>query len=118
MTQSDVIAADGGSKGNVNLIYILYLISLVVGVTGLVGVVMAYLGKAQAEPWLVSHYDNQINIFWKMLLYCLIGAVLTFVMIGMLIILTAVVWYVIRVVKGMQALTRNEPIAAPGSWAL
>jgi uncharacterized membrane protein len=79
---------------------------------------MAYLGKPRAPDWLVSHYNNQINIFWKMLLYSFVGLLLTFVLIGLLVILAAVVWYIVRVVQGMQALSRNEPIANPGSWLL
>lgn len=116
MTSQDQISLDAGSKGNVNLIYFLYLIGLAAGITTVIGVIMAYLGKDRADPFLVSHYHNQINIFWKAVLYSVVGFLLTFILIGGLILLGALIWYIVRVVKGLQALSRNEPIDNPASW--
>ncbi len=83
------ISTNPNERGNANLIYILYLVACVVGVTAIVGVVMAYMGKDEAPDWLKSHYHNQINIFWKALLYSVIGAVLSIILIGLLIMLAA-----------------------------
>lgn len=113
-----VISTNPAESGNANLIYILYLVGLAAGITTIVGVVMAYMAKDQAPDWLRSHYRNQIHIFWKGVVYCLIGSVLTVVLIGFLILLAAVVWYIVRVVKGMQALTRGEAYPNPESWGL
>ncbi len=110
------ISTNPSEPGNANLIYILYLAAAIVGVTAIVGVVMAYMAKDEAPDWLKSHYYNQINIFWKGLLYSLIGAVLSVVLIGFLIILAAFIWYIVRVVKGMQTLSRGEPYPNPSSW--
>ena len=110
------ISTNPGEKGNANLIYILYLAGLVVGITSIVGVVMAYMAKDDAPEWLRSHYHNHINIFWKGLLYSIIGAVLTIVLIGFLILLAALIWYIVRVVKGMQALSKGEPYPNPSGW--
>ncbi|MEM1151432.1 MAG: DUF4870 domain-containing protein [Pseudomonadota bacterium] len=116
MTDQTQISVDPNTQGNANLIYILYLVSIVVGITGLVGVIMAYIGKDGASDLLISHYNNQINIFWKGLLYGLIGLVLSLVVIGILVLFAALIWYIVRCVKGMQSLSRGEPIANPGSW--
>lgn len=116
MTVQDQFSLDAGSRGHVNLIYGLYLVGLVAGVTALIGVVMAYAGKDRGEPWLLSHYHNQINIFWKALFYSVVGWLLTWVLVGFLILLGGLIWYVVRTVKGMQALARHEPIERPGSW--
>ena len=113
-----VVTVDPGQKGNANLVYILYLCSFLIGVSALVGVIMAYIGKDTASPLVRSHYQNQINIFWKMLLFMVVGAVLTLIIVGVLIILAAIVWYVIRVVKGMQALLAEQPIDDPASWGI
>ncbi len=110
------ISTNPSESGNANLIYILYLVAIAVGLTAIVGVVMAYMAKDEAPDWLKSHYHNQINIFWKGLLYSLIGCVLVFVLVGFLILLAAFIWYIVRTVKGMQALSKGEPIANPGSW--
>lgn len=116
MSDQNQISVDPNTQGNANLIYILYLVAIIVGVTGIVGVVMAYLGKDGASPTLVSHYNNQINIFWKGVLYSLIGIILSFVIIGIFILMAALIWYIVRCVKGMQALSKGEPIANPASW--
>mgnify|MGYP003118936779 CR=1 FL=1 len=111
------VSVNPDDRGNANLIYILYLLSLVVGITGLVGVIMAYLAKDKAPDWLKSHYVNQIHIFWKGLAYVVVGTLLTFVLIGILVLLWALIWYIIQVVKGMQALSRGETVK-PAGWGL
>lgn len=111
------ISTDPNQRGNANLIYILYLVGLVAGITAIVGVIMAYMAKDKSPDWLRSHYHNQINIFWKALLYCVIGVVLTVILIGFLILLFALIWYVVRIVKGMQALSGGQPYPDPSSWS-
>lgn len=118
MTTDPNISVEPGDSGNANLIYILYLASIVLGITSIIGVVMAYMAKDEAPDWLKSHYHNQINIFWKGFLYAIIGAILTVVVIGFLILLAVLIWYIIRCVKGMQALSRKEPYPNPSSWML
>ena len=111
------ISTDPSKKGNANLIYILYLAGFVTGgITAIIGLVMAYMAKSDAPDMLVSHYNNQINIFWKAFLYAIVGAITTFILIGFLIILFALIWQIVRIVKGMQALSKDEAIANPGSW--
>lgn len=78
---------------------------------------MAYTGRADADPVLRSHYDNQIGIFWKTLLFAIIGMVLSLVLIGFLVLLAALVWFVLRTILGMQALSKDQAIANPGSWS-
>ncbi|MBI1364952.1 MAG: DUF4870 domain-containing protein [Alphaproteobacteria bacterium] len=110
------ISTNPAERGNANLVYILYLIGLAAGITAIVGVVMAYTAKDQAPAWLKSHYHNQINIFWKAVIYSIISAVLCFILIGFVLFLLTALWYIVRVVKGMQALAKDEPIANPASW--
>jgi len=110
------ISIQGGSSGNANLIYILYLASIIVGITGLVGVIMAYVGKGEADQVTLSHYQNQIGIFWKSFLFFVVSFFLMFILIGFITFLVALVWYIMRNIKGMQALGRGEAIANPGSW--
>lgn len=116
MSDMPEVSVDPNTKGNANLIYILYLASIVVGVTGIVGVIMAYIGKDGANELLTNHYNNQINIFWKFMLYMVVGMILTMVLIGILVLLAGLVWYIIRCVQGMQALSRGEKVANPASW--
>ncbi len=110
------ISTNPSERGNVNLVYILYLVALVLGITAIIGVVMAYMGKDNAPDWLKSHYHNQINIFWKGLLYSVVSALLCIILIGFLLLFLVLIWYIVRVVKGMQALSNGQPYANPASW--
>ena len=110
------LSIDPENSGNANLIYILYLVGLVVGITPIIGVIMAYIAKDQAPDWLRSHYRNQIHIFWKGLLYSIAGVILCFVLIGVLVLLATLIWYIVRVVKGMQLVSKRQPYPNPDSW--
>jgi uncharacterized membrane protein len=105
---------DSGSTAN--LIYILYLVGLVVGVTGLVGVVMAYLNRGGAAEWVRTHYQFQIRTFWIGLLGSIVGFLLTFILIGFLVLLAVAIWFIIRCVKGMQCISRREAYPNPETW--
>ena len=112
------ISVNPQEEGNVKLIYILNLVSVILGITSVVAVIMAYIGKSGASPMLVSHYNNQINLFWKALLYGFVAFLLTFILIGLFVFIAILIWWIIRNVQGMQALSRQQPIANPGSWLL
>ncbi len=103
-------------RQNVQLVYILYLVSLAIGLTVIVGLVFAYMNRGNADPWLDSHYTYQIRTFWIALLYSLICLVLAFVGIGFLLMFAALIWFVVRCVKGLQQITREQPIDNPETW--
>jgi uncharacterized membrane protein len=114
---SRIAAPEGtATEGVAKLIYVLYLVAIVFGITGLVGVVMAYVYRSEAPAWLRSHYQFQIRTFWIGLLYFLIGLLLTFLLIGYLVLLLWVVWLVIRCVKGIKALDQKQAPPNPGTW--
>lgn len=114
--ENAAVSTNPKEAGNANLIYILYLAAVVAGITAIVGVIMAYVAKDDTPDWLRSHYNNQINIFWKGLLYSIVSAILCVVLIGFLLLLLTLIWYVVRIVKGMQALAKGEAIENPASW--
>lgn len=98
------------------LIYILFLANILIPLLGLIGVVMAYINKADAPAFLQTHYQFQIRTFWIGILYFFIGAILTMVLIGYLVILFTVVWIIIRCVKGMKYLDAGQAHPNPRSW--
>lgn len=110
------ISVDAGSRGNANLIYILYLVSVIVGLTSVIGLIMAYVGRGDADSLTKSHYDNQIGIFWKAFLFFIVGFITSVFIIGFLILPVALVWYLVRTITGMQALSKGQAISNPGSW--
>lgn len=108
--------AEDASPGNAKIVYILYLIGLLVGITSIVGVVMAYIYKGDAPAWLKDHYRWQIRTFWIGVLYTLIGMLTSLILVGYLVLLFVLVWYIVRCVKGLQALDKRQPLANSGSW--
>ncbi len=114
MNEVTQFTKDKGS--NAKIIYILYLVSLVLGITGLVGLIMAYVYKSDAPEWLKTHYQWQIRTFWIGLLFAVIGIITTSIMIGFLVLLFNVVWFIVRCVKGLSALEKQQPLPQPTSW--
>jgi uncharacterized membrane protein len=98
------------------IIYILYLVSLATGITAVVGVVLAYVKRDEASQWLQTHYRFQIRTFWIGLLYCVLGVILSMVLIGFLVLLFLAVWLIIRVIKGFKHLERREPVPNYDTW--
>jgi uncharacterized membrane protein len=101
---------------NALVIYVLYLLSFVVGITGLIGIVMAYINRGKAGGFVETHYTWLIRTFWIGLLYSAIAMVLAMVAIGFLLMIAVAVWAVIRLVKGVMALNKNQPIPDPLTW--
>jgi uncharacterized membrane protein len=114
----DAAASDGRDDGGTaaRIIYILYLAGLIVGVTPLIGLVMAYIFRDGAPTWLRTHYRYQIRTFWIGFLYVVIGAVTSFILIGYLVLLFWLIWYIVRCVKGLRFLATNQGVPHPGSW--
>jgi uncharacterized membrane protein len=102
--------------GFVLAVYALYGASYFTGFTALVGVIIAHMKIGDADPLLASHYRFQIRTFWIGLAYLAIGCVLSFVLIGIPILIWWFVWSLIRVVKGLLFILDNKPIANPKSW--
>jgi uncharacterized membrane protein len=81
-TSDSPISLDPAAKGSANLVYILYLAGLLVLITPVIGVIMAYSAREHAPGWLQTHYTNQINVFWKGVLYAVVSAALSAIAIG------------------------------------
>ena len=96
-----------------NLItYILYIVGFFVGVTPIIAIIMNYLKRAEMRgTWLESHVNWQIKTFWVTLIAYLLGAVLTTILIGFIVLLLAFIWHIYRLVKGLMALNNNQPVS-------
>ena len=109
-------AGDPADGGTAKVIYILYLIGIVVGLTAIVGVVMAYVKKNDAPAWVQNHYRFQIRTFWMAVLFSLVGAVTSVVLVGFAIMLFTVVWLIVRCIKGMSFAEKGEPVPNVTTW--
>lgn len=107
--------------GTVKLVYILYLVGLFTGgVTTLIGVILAYMNRSDAPDWLQTHYRFQIRGFWIGLVYAFIAMLfaITFILLPLawLVGMFMFVWVIVRCVKGIKVLDRNEAHPKPSSW--
>ena len=83
----------------------------------LIGDVIAYSQATRSARSLIkSHYTFQVRTFWIGLIYLFVGILLLHLGVGVLILLWGFVWSLVRNVKGLLALNRNESIANPESW--
>jgi uncharacterized membrane protein len=111
-----VVQEEPTTEGAAKIVYILYLVGIVFGIIGIIGVVMAYVNKDDAPDWLKTHYQFQIRTFWIGGLYMLIGVILTFVIIGYLVLLFWVIWLIVRCIKGMKSLDKKQAHPNPMGW--
>jgi uncharacterized membrane protein len=98
------------------VVYVLYLLALGTAFTALIGFSIAYMSRPQAEPITATHFTFQIRTVLIGLGYVIVGAILTLVWVGYLILAWWYVWSLIRSVKGLLALNRRQPIQNPQSW--
>lgn len=107
---------DPATKKVAYIIYILYLFSLVVPVLPIVAVIFAYIFENDAKNVLKSHYQYFIRSFWIGMLYFSIAGLSVMIVIGILLVPLCIIWWIIRMAKGLKALLRDEPVQNPKSW--
>ena len=100
----------------VKLIYVLYLIGFAVPLCALAGVVIAYAKRDEAAPAEASHMAFQIRSFWVGLGAIVLGAVLTLVLVGWLVMAIWAVWAVARFVTGLLKALDAKPVADPDGY--
>lgn len=99
------------------IIYALYLAGLVTAnITLLIGVVIAYVYRKEAAPWLQAHYRYMIRTFWIGTLYSIIAFMLSIILVGLLLWPLLAVWLGVRCVLGWLNVRKGEPPTRPNSW--
>ncbi len=92
-------------------VYALQAVGFFVGLTWIVAVVMNYVKRHEVRgTWLESHFDWQIRTFWWGLLWAVVGAILTLVVVGIAVLFADAVWIIYRIVKGWLNLAENKPV--------
>ena len=118
MQGNDILPAGGGraSGGNTKIVYILYLGGILIGLLALIGVIIAYVSRNDSGGWVNDHYRFQIRTFWIGLLYMGISGAATVIVIGWVLFLATLVWWIVRCVKGLQCVSRSEPCPNIETW--
>jgi uncharacterized membrane protein len=100
-----------------HLIYGLFALGLLsagfFGIASIAAIVLAYLKRGDAAGTVyASHFDWVIKTFWWGLLWFVLSGLATFIFIGWITGLIALVWVVYRIAKGWLALAGARPPAA------
>lgn len=114
--QDSLPVQDNEGPGAALFSYILLLASLIFMITGVIAVVIAYIYRDEAPPWLQSHYRLQIRTFWISFLFVGVAIVLWAVLIGYIVMLVWLVWFLARCIKGIRYLNRRRAYPNPESW--
>jgi uncharacterized membrane protein len=107
-------------RENVMLIYVLFLAGLFPAfgaVPIVVGFIMALLNRSAATGVWASHYEFQYRTAAIGLLFVIVSSVLVLVVVGIVGLILTVIWWIVRAVKGLQAASRENPIADPKAWS-
>lgn len=107
---------DPAAKKVAYIIYVLYLCSLIVPVLPIVAVIFAYIFENDAKDILKSHYQYMVRSFWIGMLYFSIAGLSLMIVIGILLIPLCIIWWIIRLAKGLKSLLRDEPVQYPKTW--
>ena len=99
------------------IVSLLYLGGFLTGISAIVGVVLAHIWRGEAhEPWVASHYTYLIRTFWLGLAGFVIGAVLTVVLVGFLVMIGLSVWIIVRCVMSLSNAQKQAPMPDPETW--
>ncbi len=98
-------------------VWALYLGSAITGITGLIGLIIAYVKRDDLSGTIYElHVTSAIRTFWIGLVASLIGVALSFLGVGLLIIVVAGIWGLFRTVRGLIKAIDGKPIDDPEGW--
>jgi uncharacterized membrane protein len=100
-------------------VYILYVVGWLIPIIApIVGVILAYIHREDAPPWLRTHYELQIRTFAIGLLFFVISVVTSMISIyiaSLLMVLT-LIWTTVRCAKGLKLVYAGAPYDNPETW--
>ena len=108
-TTSENISSTVNDAKNLNIAYILYGLGLFTGIAVIAGLIFAYICKPS------THRQFLIRTFWFTLLFGFIAALLSFVVIGFLLLPVIFIWYLVRIISGWKVLNGGKELQNPKS---
>lgn len=85
-------------------------------ITIIVGVVICYLKRGEAAGTIYeSHFTWLIRTFWIGLGLSVLGLILLIIAVGWLLLVAVVIWFIVRLLKGVFAVLDGRPIENPDS---
>tara|TARA_R110002033_G_scaffold6243_10_gene24841 strand:- start:959 stop:1321 length:363 start_codon:yes stop_codon:yes gene_type:complete len=100
-----------------SIVSLLYIAGFVLGITGIVGLILALIWRDEVTgTWEESHLQFHIRTFVVGLVVGIIGAILSFVLIGIPVLLALSIWILVRSVIALFKAQKQESIADPHTW--
>ncbi|SIO66982.1 Uncharacterized membrane protein [Bradyrhizobium erythrophlei] len=81
-----------------------------------IGLIIAYVDRSKTTEVYASHYSYLIRTIWIGMLFGFVSLLLSVIAIGFFTWIATAIWYLVRCVKGLVLLVRDEPISNPGTW--
>lgn len=107
-------STDASMRTIVLVVHGLNALGMLTVFTPLVGVILAYVKRDDARGTIYeSHLTYAIRTFWIGVGLVVAGVVLTFVLVGTILLAFSMVWYLIRVVRAFVAVFDGRAIANP-----
>lgn len=102
--------------GAARLAYWALLLGLLIPGLNIAAAAYAWQARSKAGDLAREHFDNQISIVWRSVIYLAVGLVLTYFLFGVLLIMATIMWYILRILKGLRSLSAGLPPENPQSW--
>ncbi|MBN8553423.1 MAG: hypothetical protein J0L52_11075 [Caulobacterales bacterium] len=119
----DLVAEEGRPAAAV--VWVLYILSIPsAGVLAVIGLIVSYVARGTGRGWIVSHFNQQIRIFWQSfwwhILPWVVVAIIAVVfgpvglfalIIPLMINFILFVWFTVKSVFGLLALLQAKPVS-------
>jgi len=103
------MSQEQSNKTLTTVVYGLQAASYLFLVTAIIAVIINYVKRSEVDgTWQATHFRWQIRTFWWGLLWLVIGAVLTPLIIGYPIVLANAIWFAYRIIKGWLRLNDGK----------
>ncbi len=94
-------------KKNLIMLYILFLCGVVTSLLPIIGAVFAYINKDVEDETLASHYIFLFRTFWIGCVGTIICIIATIIMIGPILYICLIIWFILRVAIGFKYLLND-----------
>lgn len=98
------------AKRNALIAYVLLLCGFVTGISFIAGGIWALVSKDKAQTTrFADHYDNLISVFLWGLVGSIVGALLSLILVGFVLLFAVGLWILYRCIQGLIKLNANKP---------
>ncbi|WP_425363023.1 DUF4870 family protein [Candidatus Tisiphia endosymbiont of Hybos culiciformis] len=91
-------------RPNLVVVYILFLCGIVAPLLPIIGAVFSYINKDIKNKYLASHYIFIWRTFWMGFVGIMISMITTIILIGSVLYLCLLVWFILRIAMGFKYL--------------